>query len=434
MDNNQEPLQTGVGGQSAVGPQPQPMVSQPVTPQPVTPQPVAPQPAAPQPVVSQPMMGEPVMSQPAMSQPVVEQLITTQPIQSSQSSDMPQAKKNNKMIFGIIIAIVAVLAVVGAIVAIMMLNQNSSAISVEKVRNYCQQNGMTIQEFGAEQSIQGQSITCANTSSQSGGISAISYTVSDEPLDDEALDAFKMVTSLYTSLIDTNNYKKMYLEGANGISYLIIKDNSVLIVAGSDNNSVKSLLAEFGYPDDMWAVEEETSGADSTTDAQSTQRDLVRRNDMSRLDTSLVQYQTNNMGKLPVGPSFWKGVSKIECTTTDVACNFVRNYMNSGVSSGVRDNVFVDPDGTPYSLYITENWAENEGITTGFGNTSSTLVAVGDGFTIGGSSPFAEHVIYVIPGGTCNDTQDGIIKINNARNYGIMYMLESGDVYCIDDQ
>lgn len=175
---------------------------------------------------------------------------------------------------------------------------------------------------------------------------------------------------------------------------------------------------------------------------QRSQRDTSRRNDMSRVDTSLVQYQTNNSTRsnnLPVGPAYWNGsnvdsfTGDKDCSSSDIACQFVRDYMNSGASETQKENTFEDPDGTPYSMYVTENWAVNGSITPTFGNNNSKLVSHGSngGYTIGGDSPFSEHIVYIVPGGRC-DGED-VVK-SEKRHFAVLYRLEGAGVYCIDDQ
>ena len=172
---------------------------------------------------------------------------------------------------------------------------------------------------------------------------------------------------------------------------------------------------------------------------QRSQRDTARRNDMSRVDTSLVQYQTNNSSatdNLPIGPGLYipsKNSNKIEDGTTkggkgDVAKQFVQRYMNAGTDSAT--NTFEDPDGTLYSLYITENYATG-GITTSIGDgaTSAKLIPSGSGYTVG--TEFDQHVIYIIPGGMCDG--ETVIK-STKRHFAVLYRLEGAGIYCIDDQ
>ncbi|MBR3332382.1 type II secretion system protein [Candidatus Saccharibacteria bacterium] len=185
---------------------------------------------------------------------------------------------------------------------------------------------------------------------------------------------------------------------------------------------------------------------------QRSQRDTSRRNDMSRVDTSLVQYQTNNSSRsnnLPVAPtggSYYVGKDNFgtnPCSKTDqsaVACAFVRDYMNSGASEVGKANEFQDPDGVPYSVFITENYGDTGSITTRpKGNQNSTLeqdvtITTSDGspaYTIGGKNPFSEHIVYIIPGARCDGSS--IVK-SEKRHFAVLYRLEGAGNYCIDDQ
>jgi prepilin-type N-terminal cleavage/methylation domain-containing protein len=175
---------------------------------------------------------------------------------------------------------------------------------------------------------------------------------------------------------------------------------------------------------------------------QRSQRDTARRNDMSRVDTSLVQYQTNNSTKsnnLP-GAGSWKGKADFKdgnnCSSTDTACLFVRDYMNSGAAEMEKANEFEDPEGTPYSVLITDNWAKvSDGGSGTLGvitfNENSKLVEKEGGYTIEGNNPFSEHVVYIVPGGRC---EGEVVKQSQKRHFAVLYRLEGAGVYCIDDQ
>ena len=172
---------------------------------------------------------------------------------------------------------------------------------------------------------------------------------------------------------------------------------------------------------------------------QRSQRDTARRNDMSRVDTSLVQYQTNNSSKsnnLP-SPGVYTGKSDFKegnnCGSTDTACLFVRDYMNSGAAEMEKVNEFEDPEGVPYSVLITDNWAKDASGTLGNIQYSenSKLVEKDGGWTIGGNNPFSEHVVYIVPGGRC---EGEVVKQSQKRHFAVLYRLEGAGVYCIDDQ
>ena len=177
---------------------------------------------------------------------------------------------------------------------------------------------------------------------------------------------------------------------------------------------------------------------------QRSQRDTQRRNDMSRVDTSLVQYQTNHSTDPNNLPNTGTTVAKWTATSDfagdndckgNIACIFVRDYMNTGASETNKVNEFQDPDGVPYNMVITPNWANNNGaVSTSVSfNANNKLVAgeVDNSFTIGGDSPFSEHVVYIIPGGKCSGSS--VLK-SERRHFAVLYRLEGAGTYCIDDQ
>ena len=179
---------------------------------------------------------------------------------------------------------------------------------------------------------------------------------------------------------------------------------------------------------------------------QRSQRDTARRNDMARVSTSLVQYQTNYSSaasNLPVGPSGY-----IASTTSsdinaggsmgDSAKNFIQRYLNSGTDSA--KNTFKDPDGKLYNMFITDDYSDGELTSPGLPQTGQIptpegdyitmkLTPSNDGYTVG--SDFKDHVVYIIPGATC----DGETAVKAGKNnYAVLYRLEGAGVYCIDDQ
>ncbi len=182
---------------------------------------------------------------------------------------------------------------------------------------------------------------------------------------------------------------------------------------------------------------------------QRSQRDTARRNDMSRVDTALVQWQTNHStdaNNLPTvsgtgtnvqskytAKDDFKGTNA--CGSNDLACVFVRDYMNTGASESDKVNEFQDPDGKPYNLVITQNWSLINGNNPVYGeySTNNKLVTgeVTNSVTIGGDSPFSEHVVYIIPGARCSGSS--ALK-SEKRHFAVLYRLEGAGVYCIDDQ
>ena len=159
---------------------------------------------------------------------------------------------------------------------------------------------------------------------------------------------------------------------------------------------------------------------------QRSQRDTARRNDMSRVDTSLIQYQTNNQetsnGDLP-GPSDGTAVSWPEMSVdmksagntyatfgtgcTNDACKFVQRYMNSGTDSST--NTFKDPDGTYYRVNIAN---------IGNSEFDPGLIKM-------------DYTVYIRTGAKCSGEK---AVPDSARHFAILYRLEGAGTYCIDDQ
>ena len=180
---------------------------------------------------------------------------------------------------------------------------------------------------------------------------------------------------------------------------------------------------------------------------QRSQRDTARRNDMARVSTSLVQYQTNYSSaasNLPVGPSAY--VASVTSSNIDAggdtggpAKNFIQRYLNSGTDSA--ENTFKDPDGKLYNMFITDDYSDGKLDSPGLPQTGQIPTPGGEGYitmkltpsnsgyTVG--SDFEDHVIYIIPGATC----DGETAVKAGKNnYAVLYRLEGAGVYCIDDQ
>lgn len=153
---------------------------------------------------------------------------------------------------------------------------------------------------------------------------------------------------------------------------------------------------------------------------QRSQRDTQRRNDLSRVDTSLVQYQTNNQGTNN-GSNLPENSDKYDpgedgkfaaCTTNNKpACSFLKNYMNSGTSDNITTNSFQDPDGTYYKMDIKR-----------LTNTDKEYVY-----------PQAEmdHTVHILVSAKCEGEK---AVVDTARHFAIVYRLEGAGTYCIDDQ
>lgn len=157
---------------------------------------------------------------------------------------------------------------------------------------------------------------------------------------------------------------------------------------------------------------------------QRSQRDTARRNDLARVDTSLVQYQTNNQGtnegtNLPLDSEKYdpgEDGKFAECTANNTAaCKFLKNYMNSGTSDNITTNTFQDPDGTYYKMDIKR--------LTGSASSETGQYEY-DGTAM-------DHTVHILVSAKCDGEK---AVVDTARHFAIIYRLEGAGTYCIDDQ
>lgn len=157
---------------------------------------------------------------------------------------------------------------------------------------------------------------------------------------------------------------------------------------------------------------------------QRSQRDTARRNDLARVDTALVQYQTNNQGtnngsNLPYNSSVYNagvdfaGERACKARPSDnnsnsdaMACIFIRDYMNSGTAGANKTNEFQDPAGTYYKMDIGQGQYTYQGTDM-------------------------DYTVHVRTGAKCDGE---VAKADTARHFAIIYRLEGAGTYCIDDQ
>jgi prepilin-type N-terminal cleavage/methylation domain-containing protein len=117
------------------------------------------------------------------------------------------------------------------------------------------------------------------------------------------------------------------------------------------------------------------------------QRDTQRRSDLSRLNSQLSSYQSNNRGAIPLDQAAWSA--------------FVISYMRVG------GDEFADPSGTPYEILVD---ADGGSVTTAF-----------DGKTI-----------FVTPGATC-DGEVADKTGQGARKVAFQMKLEGAGVSCVSN-
>ncbi|MBQ9029636.1 type II secretion system protein [Candidatus Saccharibacteria bacterium] len=162
---------------------------------------------------------------------------------------------------------------------------------------------------------------------------------------------------------------------------------------------------------------------------QRSQRDTQRRNSLGEFRTQIVQYQSNNNGRLPA--------AKGSGTLTQAWQNFLMDYMDLGYveenpdrdatstdaffvlteaaeAQGIKDIPFIDPDGEP--IFIKEacdikNDADCNGEKVLNWNAN-------------------KHEIYVYTQATCEGESAVEVPTSSTRAVAFRYKLEGAGTYC----
>lgn len=117
---------------------------------------------------------------------------------------------------------------------------------------------------------------------------------------------------------------------------------------------------------------------------QRSQRDTQRKQDLSRAETALTSYSSNNRGAIPVSSTDW--------------ANLITNYLT------VSGDTFNDPSGASY-VFVTH---DNSPLTGAFSDLQNN--------------------IYYTPSSSCGT--DGSVVNAGARKVSLRMMLEGGGVTC----
>ncbi len=324
-------------------------------------------------------------------------------------------------------------------------NDKLVTITLDMVSNYCEKKGYQAETRTDYDSDEVRMITCANKDATE----MIAFekdagnTYDEEQLEELEDNGLRIIGK-------TANHFEMYAISKGMNYYIVSEDKSVFYIYTAEKDSIGTILdgvreGDSRNDDYKDLKDDEILDLDkmATDSLMRSQRDAARRNDMSRVNTSLVQYQTNHSSdndNLP-GPFSWRGSAEFESDTCDVigpnntktintACVFVRDYLNN-LDDRVGENEFVDPDGTPYSVLITANWAIYGDLGDISFNEKIFLAPKGNGYAIDGNDYFKEHVIFIVPGGICSD---GAVVKSTKRHFAVLYQLEGAGMYCMDDQ
>lgn len=173
--------------------------------------------------------------------------------------------------------------------------------------------------------------------------------------------------------------------------------------------------------------------------------DNKRANDLARLQNAIKYYQDNNRGANPVIGS--SGSTDIVVGSADPNSfnttgskrqsweAFYKNYLL--VDSSGNIDKFEDPDGNPYSLYITD-CSKNKDAENLCGGSDPTVQRRGAKFDdqAQNTNDFAKignqahHSIAIVLSATCQG--EDVVYATGARKFAVAYKLEGGGSKCMN--
>jgi|GEM_PF-5344429 len=164
-------------------------------------------------------------------------------------------------------------------------------------------------------------------------------------------------------------------------------------------------------------------GTIGTGEAQKTQRNAQRKNDLSRILTAMTDFQSNNNGTLPF--------SQDQSGSYILKTNFIQRYIDRGCSeAGINvrptgcGGQFKDPDGTTYMFAEANTGADvNPGVEKNVLGLPKTV----------------DHTIYVAMWYSCGTSEGAIIQGDTnptvgSRMVALLMVLEGGGIVCVDNQ
>lgn len=131
---------------------------------------------------------------------------------------------------------------------------------------------------------------------------------------------------------------------------------------------------------------------------QRNQRDTQRKNDLSRLQTAITSYTSNNRGALPATAAAWG--------------TFVTKYVTIN-----GNDSFIDPLG-------------NVGAQTAMYQLTASVVTP---LTGSFSSTTNQNIIFYSVGATCGTSGDTIVTGAGARKVAFRMYLEGGGITCVNN-
>ncbi len=160
---------------------------------------------------------------------------------------------------------------------------------------------------------------------------------------------------------------------------------------------------------------------------QRSQRNTQRREDVDRIQTALIEYQSNNKGRLPFtdekyDTNFVSRYVDSECKFDKKLSRKYKDYFTYSQFGGYAYNdcsdAFMDPDGTAYAISFAEGAAGGHNINPWYQDMHYEDET---------------HVIKVATNSACGTTENSL-EYKEGDNYFIVaYKLEGGQLYCVDN-
>ena len=184
---------------------------------------------------------------------------------------------------------------------------------------------------------------------------------------------------------------------------------------------------------------------------QRSQRDTQRSNDIARVQTALNQYQANNRGAIPGGDNksqmYVKG-HETQLTSTAAYATGTWGYFYDQyliVNSGGSQDVFADPDGGFYSLWVQQCNPATKTAGTACATTVQRATVTFDDQSLGAltnensaassdsknTSGEIGHSISIVIHATCNG--ETATYSTGARKVAILYKKEGGGTFCLNN-
>lgn len=159
---------------------------------------------------------------------------------------------------------------------------------------------------------------------------------------------------------------------------------------------------------------------------QRSQRNLQRKNDLDRVFSAIVDFQSNNKGRLPADE-----------TTGEL---LIHNYIDKKAVLGESNryslmkvdscsDAFVDPDGECYNLYICPwgSWVPKP--RGAYCNIKQDIEEI-----LSGGNPYLPaYTILMYHRTKCGVSEGDWEYVDKSNSFALYYVLEGGQVHCIDN-